>query len=76
MTPEDEDFFLELIDLTGWGNTAADFRRMLYYEPGGCFKASADGVDVGMVGSTRYGSVGWIGNLVVHPGHREGGIGA
>jgi len=29
-----------------------------------------------MVNSTRYGSVGWIGNLVVQPGHRGGGIGA
>ena len=76
MVPEDEDFFLELISLTGWGNTAADFRRMLQYEPGGCFLASRDGVNVGMVNSTRYGSVGWIGNLVVHPGHRGEGIGA
>lgn len=76
MAPEDEGFFLELIGLTGWGNTAADFRRMLHYEPGGCFIASHDGVDVGMVNSTRYGSVGWIGNLVVHPGHRGVGIGA
>ena len=76
MVPEDEDFFLELIGLTGWGNTAADFRRMLHYEPGGCFLASREGVNVGMVNSTLYGSVGWIGNLVVHPGHRGGGIGA
>jgi predicted N-acetyltransferase YhbS len=76
MVPEDEGFFLELIGLTGWGNTAADFRRMLQYEPGGCFLASRDGVDVGMVNSTCYGSVGWIGNLVVTPGQRGGGIGA
>lgn len=76
MVPEDEGLFLELIGLTGWGNTAADFRRMLHYEPGGCFLASRDGVDVGMVNSTCYGSVGWIGNLVVHPGNRGGGIGA
>jgi GNAT superfamily N-acetyltransferase len=76
MVPEDEGFFLKLISLTGWGNTAADFRRMLLYEPRGCFLASVDGVNVGMVNSTRYGSVGWIGNLVVHPGHRGGGIGA
>ncbi len=76
MVPEDEGFFLELISLTGWGNTAADFRRMLHYEPGGCFLASRDGVDVGMVNSTRYGSVGWIGNLMVHPGQRGEGVGA
>ena len=76
MVPEDEGFFLELIGLTDWGNTAADFWRMLHYEPGGCFLASQDGVDVGMVNSTSYGSVGWIGNLVVHPEHRGGGIGS
>ena len=76
MVPEDEGFFLELIGLTGWDNTAADFRRMLDYEPGGCFLASRDGVDIGMVNSTNYDSVGWIGNLVVQSGHRGGGIGA
>jgi predicted N-acetyltransferase YhbS len=76
MVPEDEGFFIELISLTGWGNTAADFRRMLQYEPEGCFLATRDGVDVGMVNSTLYGSVGWIGNLVVHPRQRGEGIGA
>ena len=75
MTLDDEGFFLELIALTGWGNTAADFRRMLHYEPGGCFLAAMEGARVGMVNSTLYGEAGWIGNLVVHPHHRGRGTG-
>jgi len=76
MTEDDGGFFLELISLTGWGNTAEDLCRMLYYEPRGCFVAVLDGVDAGMVASTGYGEVGWIGNLVVLPECRGSGIGA
>ena len=61
MTLDDEGFFLELIALTGWGNTAADYRRMLHYEPGGCFVATIEGARVGMVNSTLYGEAGWPG---------------
>ncbi|UCD44173.1 MAG: GNAT family N-acetyltransferase [Candidatus Bathyarchaeota archaeon] len=76
MTEDDEGFFLELISLTGWGNTAEDLRRILYYEPRGCFVAVLDDVDTGMVASTGYGEVGWIGNLVVLTERRGGGVGA
>jgi len=76
MTEDDESFFLELISLTGWGNTADDLGRMLHYEPLGCFVTVLDGADAGIVASTDYGEVGWIGNLMVLPERRGRGIGA
>ncbi len=76
MTAGDLDFCLEMFRITGWGNTADDVRRMISYEPGGCFAASLGGEDVGMVGSIRYGEVGYLGNLIVLPEYRGRGIGA
>jgi len=76
MTLDDLDFCLGMFSLAGWGNTGDDVRRMLSYEPGGCFVVSIGGVDVGMVGSIGYGDVGYVGNLIVLPGHRGRGIGA
>ena len=76
MAEGDLSFCLGLMRLTGWGNTADDLRRMMSYEPGGCFIASLDGEDVGMVGSISYGRVGWVGDLIVLPDHRGRRIGA
>ena len=76
MTPEDLGLCVGLFGLVGWGNTADDLRRMLSYEPGGCFVATMGGVGVGIVASTSYGGVGFVGNLIVRPDHRSRGIGA
>ena len=76
MTAGDLDFCLEMFRITGWGNTADDVRRMISYEQGGCFVASLEGEDVGMVGSIGYGEVGYLGNLIVRLEHRGKGIGA
>jgi len=76
MTVGDLGFCLEMFRITGWGNTADDVLRMISYEPGGCFIAGLGGEDVGIVGSIRYGEVGYLGNLIVQPGHRGRGIGA
>jgi len=75
MTHGDIDFVMRLQEMVGWGNTRADAERSLYYEPGGCFIASVGGVDVGMVNSFLYGEVGFIGNLIVLPETRGGGLG-
>jgi GNAT superfamily N-acetyltransferase len=75
MTPDDQGFFLGLIDTVGWGFTEADYRRMLAFSPDGMFKAAVGGVDVGVVVAVDYGEMGWIGNLVVVPEMRERGIG-
>jgi len=76
MTVGDLEFCIEMFGITGWGNTADDILRMISYELGGCFVASLDGEDVGMVGSIGYGEVGYLGNLIVRPEQRGQGIGA
>ena len=76
MTGGDLDFCLEMFRITGWGNTPDDILRIISYEPRGCFVASLGGEDVGIVGSIRYGEVGYLGNLIVQTGHRGRGIGA
>ncbi len=76
MTHGDIDLVMRLQEMVGWGNTRADAERSLYYEPSGCFVASIDGVDVGMVNSFLYSEVGFIGNLIVLPETRGKGVGA
>jgi len=76
MTHNDIDFAMRLIDSVRWGNTRADIERSLFYEPHGCFVASIDGVDVGIVNSFLYDDVGFIGNLIVEEGVRGRGVGA
>ncbi len=76
MTPEDLELCVGLFSMVGWGNTEDDVRRMLSYEPGGCFVASVGGAGVGIVASTSYGGVGFVGNLIVRPDQRGRGIGA
>lgn len=76
MAKDDEGFFMQLMDMVGWGMTPDDYRRMLTFSPEGLFMASADGVDLGMVSTTSYGPVAWIGNLVVLPESRGLGLGA
>ena len=76
MTHRDIDFVMLLQGTVGWGNTRADAERSLYYEPDGCFVASVNDVDVGIVNSFLYGNVGFIGNLIVLPETRGMGVGA
>ncbi len=76
MAASDVDFAMSLIRLTGWGNTRDDVLRSLAYEPHGCFVASVGGEDVGIVNSFLYSDIGYIGNLIVSPESRSGGVGA
>lgn len=76
MTRGDIDFVMRMQEMVCWGNTRADAERSLYYEPVGCFVASIDGVDVGIVNSFIYDDVGFIGNLIVLPEIRGKGVGA
>ena len=55
--------------------TSGDYIRILRFSPEGCFIASQDGRDLGMVATVNYGDIAWIGNLVVLPETRGKGIG-
>ena len=68
-------FAIRATNLEGWGFEPADFRRLLRLDPGGCFMAVAGGKRVGLTTATSYGTLGWIGNVIVLPEHRGKGIG-
>ncbi|MBM3292689.1 GNAT family N-acetyltransferase [Candidatus Bathyarchaeota archaeon] len=68
-------FWMNMIEAAGWDNTVADAKRCLYLEPKGCFIASSNKDDIGIVNSFQYGKLGWIGNLIVKPEFRGLGYG-
>lgn len=75
LTMADLDSAMMLKDLVGWNQTPDDIRRLIEYEPDGCFIAELDGVPVGTVSTTSYGTaLAWIGMMLVHPDYRRRGI--
>lgn len=76
MKKTDLDFFMKLMDMVGWGMTPIDYERILRFSPDGCFIASNNGEDLGMVATVNYGDIAWLGNLVVLPESRGQGLGA
>jgi GNAT superfamily N-acetyltransferase len=65
-----------LRELAGWNQTDADWRRLLRYEPAGCFVAEAEYEVIGTATAISYGrELGWVGMLLVHPSHRRRGVG-
>ncbi|MCH5377317.1 MAG: GNAT family N-acetyltransferase, partial [Planctomycetes bacterium] len=72
---EDIPAALELCRLSGWNQKPEDWRRLIQYEPSGCFVAASQGRVVGTVTTTRYGqALAWIGMMLVHPEFRRQGI--
>ena len=76
MQKSDLDFFMQLMDMVGWGMTLIDFDRIIRFSPEGGFIASSNEKDLGMVVTVNYGDIAWIGDLVVVPESRGKGIGA
>jgi len=78
MTKEDVPHVLRFTDSEGWGYDKRDIHRMVELSPKGCFVGVNDTEDEGilaMITTICYGSVGWIGNMLVHKGVRKMGIG-
>jgi GNAT superfamily N-acetyltransferase len=66
---------LELCRIAGWNQTQDDWRRLLEYEPMGCFVAERDGQLAATITTTRYGTqLAWVGMMLVHPEFRRRGI--
>src|SRR2546426_459594 len=66
----------ELRRVAGWNQTLADWRRLLWLEPRGCFVAVEDSKVVGTVTTTTYGqALAWIGMMLVHAEYQRRGIG-
>jgi predicted N-acetyltransferase YhbS len=71
----DIDFAYEMVSTEQWNDRKEDIKRMLAFEPKGCFIAEVDDKPVGHVFSVNYGKLGWIGLLIVRTECREMGIG-
>src|SRR6266567_1475892 len=75
MTFEDLTLGLRLKQRVGWNQTAADWARFLSLQPDGCFVAELDGEPVGTVTTCVFGTVAWVGMMLVDPGKRGRGVG-
>lgn len=66
----------ELRQAAGWNQRPDEWRRLLGFEPQGCFVALEDGQVIGTVTTTTYGKeMAWIGMMLVHPDQRRRGLG-
>ena len=74
MTPADLPTALALTEQAGWNQGEADWRRFMAMEPEGCFVAEVDNVSVGTTIAWVFGSVAWIGVLLVEEKARRRGI--
>ena len=75
MTESDIAFAIEMTDREKWGYLQEDFRRLIYFEPGGCFVARTHGKNIGMVTTTSYRDYAFLGCLIVREEFRGAGIG-
>ena len=71
----DIDAAIGLTDLEHWGYTRADFRRLLALSPRGCFVAESRGQVVGVLTTTSYGGLAFLGAVIVRPELRGKGVG-
>jgi ribosomal protein S18 acetylase RimI-like enzyme len=75
MTGADIAFALEMTDIEKWGYLQDDFRRLICFEPGGCFVAWKGDRRVGMITTTSYDDYAFLGCLIVPEEQRGQGIG-
>ncbi len=75
MTPGDMSFALRLTDTQGWGFTHQDFLRLLRLGAQGCFVAVKENQRIGIITTTKYDDLAWIGNVIVAKAFRGQGVG-
>jgi GNAT superfamily N-acetyltransferase len=76
MTEQDIPGGLRLNTLSGWNQTAADWRRFLENSPAGCFVVEHDAKIVGTATTIVYENrFAWISMVLVDPEYRKQGIG-
>ena len=64
-----------MTDLEGWGYTRADFERLLSLSPSGCFAAEEDDRILGVMTTTTYDRLAFLGAVIVSPEARGRGLG-
>jgi len=76
MTTRDIPAATRLKDTVGWNQTLVDWQRFVSANPHGCFSAEYDGQLIGISTTIVYENrFAWIGTLIVHPEHRQKGLG-
>lgn len=76
MSPDDYVFAVRLTDIMGWNLTVEDFEFMRTLEPDGCFIACTESTRLGLSTAISYGSIGWLGNIIVCEDARSQGVGS
>lgn len=75
MKEADIDFAIHLTELEKWAYIKEDFRRLIYFEPKGCFVARKGKEKIGIVTTTTYKDYAFLGSLIVKKEERGRGIG-
>ena len=76
MRENDIQFVMECINKVNWGHLEIDIKRLIDFEPEGCFIIWQDKQRVGMVTTTSYENYAFLGCLIVKEEERGKGIGA
>jgi len=76
MASRDFGFAQHLTEMVEWNYSVSDFERLLYYEPQGCFVAEHNREPLGIVTTTTYEKLAWVGSLIVLEPHRGRGVGS
>src|SRR5882762_2477244 len=71
----DIDAAIALTNLENWGYTRADFLRLLTLSPEGCFVAETNDRVVGVLTTTTYDGLAFLGAVIVSPDFRGKGVG-
>jgi ribosomal protein S18 acetylase RimI-like enzyme len=75
MLENDVDFAHGLAEAEEWPTIKNEFITLMNHRPGRVFICEQEGVPVGMVSAVAYGSLGFIGWLIVHQDFRGRGLG-
>ena len=65
---------LRLTRQAGWNQTESDWLRFMDLQPEGCFVAEIDGASVGTTTTCVFGSVAWVGMVLVEVNARRKGV--
>ncbi|UCE11105.1 MAG: GNAT family N-acetyltransferase [Candidatus Thorarchaeota archaeon] len=75
MISHDLDFAHKLTVKEDWGNTKEEIAEILKFNPSGCFVCEVSGESIGMVMTTRYDRIAFLGNLIISESFRGEGRG-